>query len=86
MMVFHSYQWFCHFDDDAYLNVPQLGQLLQKYDPHQPHYIGSKWRFTAPNAPVSIVSICAFPLSILITLQIDFKAGTSSNLERLHYV
>ncbi|XP_065900965.1 beta-1,3-N-acetylglucosaminyltransferase radical fringe-like isoform X2 [Dysidea avara] len=62
-----GYQWFCHFDDDAYLNVPQLGQLLQKYDPHQPHYIGSKWRFTAPNAPI------------------DFKAGTSSNLERLHY-
>ena len=56
MMVFPSYQWFCHFDDDAYLNVPQLDQLLQKYDPHQPHYIGSKWRYAA-NAPVSIVSI-----------------------------
>ncbi|XP_065901381.1 beta-1,3-N-acetylglucosaminyltransferase radical fringe-like [Dysidea avara] len=38
-----GYQWFCHFDDDVYVNIPQLSQLLQKYDPHQPHYIG-RWR------------------------------------------
>ncbi|XP_065898656.1 beta-1,3-N-acetylglucosaminyltransferase lunatic fringe-like [Dysidea avara] len=37
-----SYQWFCHFDDDVYVNVPQLSKLLQQYDPHQPYYLG-KW-------------------------------------------
>ncbi|XP_065898738.1 beta-1,3-N-acetylglucosaminyltransferase manic fringe-like isoform X2 [Dysidea avara] len=35
-----SYQWFCHFDDDVYVNVPQLSKLLQQYDPHQPYYLG----------------------------------------------
>ena len=51
-ITFLSYQWYCHIDDDAYVNVPQLGKLLQKYDPHQTQYIGSKWRFKDPYAPV----------------------------------
>ena len=51
----HSYQWFCHFDDDVYVNVPQLSKLLQQYDPHQPYYIGkwpSKKRGGAVDVPV----------------------------------
>ena len=40
--VFGSYQWFCHIDDDMYVNVLQLSQFLQLYDPHKPYYIG-KW-------------------------------------------
>ena len=38
----YSYQWFCHFDDDVYVNLAQLSKLLQKYDPNKPYYIG-KW-------------------------------------------
>ena len=40
--VFHSYQWFCHLDDDMYVNILQLSQLLQQYDSHKPYYVG-KW-------------------------------------------
>ena len=40
--VFHSYQWFCHFDDDIYVNILQLSQLLKQYDSRKPYYIG-KW-------------------------------------------
>ena len=58
--VFHSYQWFCHFDDDIYVNILQLNQLLQQYDPHKPYYVG-KWpankRHGAVNVPVSKTSL-----------------------------
>lgn len=32
--------WFCHFDDDNYVNVKQLYQLLTNYDPTQDLYLG----------------------------------------------
>ncbi|XP_065903066.1 beta-1,3-N-acetylglucosaminyltransferase manic fringe-like [Dysidea avara] len=34
------YQWYCHVDDDEYVNVPQLSHVLQQYDPSKPYYIG----------------------------------------------
>ena len=52
---FDRYQWFCHSDDDVYVNVPKLSHLLQQYDPHKPHYIG-KWppeRFWGKHITVS---------------------------------
>ena len=36
------YQWFCHFDDDVYVNVKQLSNMLQKYNHNKPYYIG-RW-------------------------------------------
>ncbi|XP_065903989.1 fringe glycosyltransferase-like [Dysidea avara] len=33
-------QWYCHFDDDIYVNVKELSNLLTKYDPTKPYYIG----------------------------------------------
>ena len=51
----HSYQWFCHFDDDVYVNVPQLSKLLQQYDPHQPYYLG-KWPGKKRNETNVVVS------------------------------
>ena len=54
--VFHSFQWFCHFDDDIYVNILQLSRLLKKYDSRKPYYVG-KWpankRHGAVNIPVS---------------------------------
>ena len=38
----HRYQWFCHFDDDVYVNVEQLSNMLQKYNHNEPYYIG-RW-------------------------------------------
>ena len=39
--ILFSFQWYCHFDDDMYVNVPELSNLLQQYDPGKPYYIGS---------------------------------------------
>lgn len=33
-------RWFCHFDDDNYVNVPQLVQLLNEYHPTMDWYLG----------------------------------------------
>ncbi|XP_046650929.1 fringe glycosyltransferase-like [Daphnia pulicaria] len=33
-------RWFCHFDDDNYVNVPQLVRMLQKYDWTDDWYLG----------------------------------------------
>lgn len=33
-------RWFCHLDDDVYLNVPRLLKLLQKYNHKQDWYLG----------------------------------------------
>uniref|UniRef100_T1J8T0 Fringe-like glycosyltransferase domain-containing protein n=1 Tax=Strigamia maritima TaxID=126957 RepID=T1J8T0_STRMM len=33
-------KWFCHFDDDNYVNVPQLLNLLKKYSPTEDWYLG----------------------------------------------
>jgi len=32
--------WFCHFDDDNYVNVRQLEALLQDYNPQEDWYLG----------------------------------------------
>jgi hypothetical protein len=34
------YRWFCHFDDDNYVNVPALLDLLARYDPKDHWYLG----------------------------------------------
>ncbi|XP_065900892.1 beta-1,3-N-acetylglucosaminyltransferase manic fringe-like [Dysidea avara] len=36
-----SFQWFCHFDDDMYVNVPELSSFLRQHDPAVPYYVGS---------------------------------------------
>ena len=33
-------EWFCHFDDDVYVNVKELSKLLSKYNSSEPLYIG----------------------------------------------
>lgn len=33
-------RWFCHMDDDTYLNVPKLIELLQKYNHTSDWYLG----------------------------------------------
>ena len=32
--------WFCHFDDDNYVNVPRLLALLRGFDPRLEWYLG----------------------------------------------
>ena len=33
-------RWFCHADDDNYLNIKRLYEVLADYDPDLPWYIG----------------------------------------------
>lgn len=40
---FISFSWYCHFDDDIYVNTAALIQLTQKYDHRQDQYLG-KWK------------------------------------------
>ena len=36
-------RWFCHFDDDTYVNVPKLAETLAKYNPTQEYiYLGQQ--------------------------------------------
>ncbi|XP_065906605.1 beta-1,3-N-acetylglucosaminyltransferase manic fringe-like isoform X1 [Dysidea avara] len=49
-----KYQWFCHFDDDMFVNVPALSNLLSKYDPRDPLYIG-RWDDVSWHGPMSEV-------------------------------
>ena len=62
--VFDRYQWFCHSDDDVYVNVPKLSRLLQQYDPHKPYYIG-KWLSNHHKYPFP-VSANSFMYSVII--------------------
>ena len=32
--------WFCHFDDDSFVNFGQLKALVAKFDPDEDHYLG----------------------------------------------
>ncbi|XP_054159609.1 fringe glycosyltransferase-like [Oppia nitens] len=45
-------RWFCHLDDDNYLNVPQLVRLLENYSPLQDWYLGKP----SIRQPLQIVS------------------------------
>lgn len=33
-------RWFCHFDDDNYVNIPRLVDLLNDYSPSVDWYLG----------------------------------------------
>lgn len=33
-------RWFCHFDDDNYVNVPRLVRFLGDYNPREDWYLG----------------------------------------------
>ena len=39
-IFFFFCRWFCHFDDDNYVNVPRLVYLLADYSPQEDWYLG----------------------------------------------
>lgn len=58
------FRWFCHFDDDNYVNVAQLQLLLSEHDPSLPWYLGKP----------SVAS----PLEIKLSEVSSFKAENHS--------
>lgn len=45
-------KWFCHFDDDNYVNVPRLVRFLGDYSPREDWYLGK----TSIQAPLEITN------------------------------
>jgi len=88
--LFCSYQWFCHFDDDVYVNIPRLHQLLKQYDSHRPYYIG-KWHeknHKVHNLPVRkrLVIVLLSVLNVLHILQLNLIKNTDVRMKKGNYV
>ncbi len=62
------FRWFCHFDDDNYVNVPQLVRMLQKYDWTDDWYLGKP----SIKAPLEILDREHMPVIRLRTYEIKF--------------
>ncbi|KAJ3643432.1 hypothetical protein Zmor_026143 [Zophobas morio] len=45
-------KWFCHFDDDNYVNVPRLVRFLGDYNPREDWYLGKP----SIQAPLEIIN------------------------------
>ena len=53
MSFFHSiFRWFCHFDDDNYVNLPALIRTLKEYDPKEDWYLGK----TSIQTPLEVIN------------------------------
>ena len=46
-----SHSWFCHFDDDNYVNVAALSRLLSSKDPSREWYLGK----TSVSEPLQVM-------------------------------
>lgn len=52
-----QYRWFCHFDDDVYVNVRELVSVLERYTPsREPVYLG-RWPLSREKMEVCIKRI-----------------------------
>ena len=40
MFIFRTFKWYCHVDDDNYINIPNLVSLLSNYNPKKLYYLG----------------------------------------------
>lgn len=45
------FSWMCHFDDDNYVNIPQLMRMLGNFDPRRDWYLGRP----STRGPIDIV-------------------------------
>lgn len=45
-------RWYCHFDDDVYVNIPVLMASLSRYDPFQDHVYIGRWPLAKEVLPV----------------------------------
>uniref|UniRef100_A0A914QAF6 Fringe n=1 Tax=Panagrolaimus davidi TaxID=227884 RepID=A0A914QAF6_9BILA len=50
VMLKRNASWSCHVDDDNYVNIPKLEELLKEFDPRIPYYLGR----TATQNPTEI--------------------------------
>ena len=83
-ILFFNFRWFCHFDDDNYVNVPALVRKLQYYDHNKDWYLGK------PSIPEPLeimdrehnnVSIFRLMLLILFWLIMKYNIIDSRSVE-----
>lgn len=55
-------RWFCHFDDDNYVNIPRLVRFLGDYNPREDWYLGKP----SIQAPLEIINKDKSSVSVLI--------------------
>lgn len=67
-------RWFCHFDDDNYLNVPQLVQLLNEYHSTKSWYLGKPSVASPLEIHLNLVSEIQ-PHSTTLTFSMSNKIG-----------
>ena len=53
------FRWYCHFDDDEYLNIRALSSLLQQYNSSEKFFFG-KWPSCCQMEPLH-VNLKLFP-------------------------
>ncbi len=65
-----SCRWFCHFDDDVYVNLQELVKLLKRYKPEwQNVYIGHHPRWL--HGPLKVC--CAIAVSIFLAVSSSYQ-------------
>jgi hypothetical protein len=63
-----DYDWYCFIDDDTFLNIKNLHNLLQKYNSEESLYIGSSCR--GYNPPFYMSGGAGFVLSKSLYLKL----------------
>lgn len=53
-------RWFCHFDDDEYLNIRTLSKELKKYNSSRDYYVGH-WLSKLGKKPQTLGNFKNFP-------------------------
>ncbi len=74
-----DYDWYCFIDDDTFLNIKNLHNLLQKYNSEESLYIGSSCR--GYNPPFYMSGGAGFVLSKSLYLKLlNFIRNTEDNI------
>jgi hypothetical protein len=55
-----SFRWFCHFDDDEYLNIGSLSKQLETYNSSKDYYVGH-WLTKLGKEPQTLGNFKDFP-------------------------
>lgn len=60
-------RWFCHFDDDVYVNIPMLIDTLSKYKPSQEKVYIGRWPLAVEEIQVpKRFFLEAFPIHVCV--------------------
>ena len=70
------YRWFCHFDDDNYVNVKSLQNLLSQYDSNSDWYLGKP----SIKAPLEIPRSDSTESEVLIVNWLELLYGCGCKL------